>query len=348
VRVADFDFDLPAELIAQYPAPERAASRLMVIDRAVGTIAHARAADLPDLLVPGDLLVVNDTRVFPARLLGHRDPSGGGVECLLLRRLDEHRWDALVHPGQKLRPGRRVRFERGGVVLEAVILEEHTFGRRTIQLRRADGGDVHEAIDALGEVPLPPYIRREVTPQDRERYQTVYARTRGSVAAPTAGLHLDEGMLARMDARGIERAAVTLHVGYGTFQPVRSTEVEEHRIDPEPYDIGADAAARLDGALAAGRRIVAVGTTTTRALESVARRNDGRVCAGSGLADLFIYPGFRFRVVGALLTNFHLPQSSLLMLVCAFAGRDLVLEAYRRAVAERYRFYSYGDAMLLI
>ena len=348
VRVSDFDFDLPYELIAQHPAPERAASRLMVVDRATGGIAHARASDLPDLLVPGDLLVVNDTRVFPARLLGHRVPSGGQVECLLLRRLDEHRWDALVHPGQKLRAGRRVRFERGGIVLEAEILEEHTFGRRTIRLWRPDRKDVNAGIDALGEVPLPPYIRRQATQQDRERYQTVYARTRGSVAAPTAGLHLDEQMLARLETRGIERTAITLHVGYGTFQPVRSTEVEEHRIDREPYDIGADAAARISGALAAGRRVVAVGTTTTRTLESVARHNEGRVRAGSGLADLFIYPGFRFGVVGALLTNFHLPQSSLLMLVCAFAGRDLVLEAYRRAVAERYRFYSYGDAMLLV
>ena len=348
VRVADFDFDLPPDLIAQHPAPERAASRLMVVDRATGGIGHARASDLPDLLLPGDLLVVNDTRVFPARLLGHRHPSGGQVECLLLRRLDEHRWDALVHPGQKLRVGRRIRFERGGIVLEAEIIDERTFGRRTIRLWRPDRADVNAAIDALGEVPLPPYIRREATPQDRERYQTVYARTRGSVAAPTAGLHLDERTLARLDARGIERAAITLHVGYGTFQPVRSTEVEDHRIDPEPYDIAADPAARITSALAAGRRIVAVGTTTTRTLESVARHNDGRVCAGSGLADLFIYPGFTFGVVGALLTNFHLPQSSLLMLVCAFAGRDLVLEAYRRAVAERYRFYSYGDAMLLV
>jgi S-adenosylmethionine:tRNA ribosyltransferase-isomerase len=348
VRVADFDFDLPLELIAQYPAPERAASRLMVVDRATEGIAHARASDLPDLLVPGDLLVVNDTRVFPARLLGHRVPSGGQVECLLLRRLDEHRWDALVHPGQKLRAGRRVRFERGGIVLEAEILEERTFGRRTIRLWWPDGNDVNAAIDALGEVPLPPYIRREATPQDGERYQTVYARTRGSVAAPTAGLHFDERTLARLEARGIERTAITLHVGYGTFQPVRSAEIEEHRIDPEPYDIDADPAARIASALAAGRRIVAVGTTTTRTLESVAQKNEGRVCPGAGLADLFIYPGFRFGVVGALLTNFHLPQSSLLMLVCAFAGRELVLEAYRRAVAERYRFYSYGDAMLLI
>jgi S-adenosylmethionine:tRNA ribosyltransferase-isomerase len=348
VRVADFDFHLPPELIAQHPAPQRAASRLMVVERATSAITHAHASDLPDLLLPGDLLVVNDTRVFPARLLGRRDPSGGRVECLLLRQLDEHHWDALVHPGQKLRPGRRVRFERAGIVLEAEILDQRTFGRRTIRLWRRDGGNVEAAIDALGEVPLPPYIRREATAQDRERYQTVYARTRGSVAAPTAGLHLDDRMLGRLDARGIERTAITLHVGYGTFQPVRSTDVEAHRIDPEPYDVAGEAADRITRALDAGRRIVAVGTTTTRTLESVARAHGGRVCAGSGLANLFIYPGFAFRVVHALLTNFHLPQSSLLMLVCAFGGRDLVLEAYRRAVAERYRFYSYGDAMLIL
>jgi S-adenosylmethionine:tRNA ribosyltransferase-isomerase len=348
VRVADFDFHLPPELIAQHPAHERAASRLMVVDRASGGITAAHTSDLPDLVTRDDLVVVNDTRVFPARLLGRRDPSGGHVECLLLRRLDEHRWDALVHPGQKLRPGRRVRFERGGTVLEAEMLDQRTFGRRTIRLWRPDGGDVDAAVDALGEVPLPPYIRRAADSQDRERYQTVYARIRGSVAAPTAGLHLDERMLAQFDARGIERTAITLHVGYGTFQPVRTTEVEEHRIDPEPYAISRAAAGRIASALDAGRRIVAVGTTTTRTLEAVARDHDGRVSAGAGLAELFIYPGFPFRVVGALLTNFHLPRSSLLMLVCAFGGRDLVLEAYQRAVAERYRFYSYGDAMLLV
>jgi S-adenosylmethionine:tRNA ribosyltransferase-isomerase len=348
VRVADFDFHLPHELIAQHPAPERTASRLMVVHRATGDIIAGHTADLPDLLAPGDLVVVNDTRVFPARLLGRRDPSGGRVECLLLRRLDEHRWDALVHPGQKLRPGRLVRFERGGILLEAEMLDQRTFGRRTIRLWRPDGGHVDAAIDALGDVPLPPYIRRAADSRDRERYQTVYASIRGSVAAPTAGLHFDEAMLARLDAQGIERTAITLHVGYGTFQPVRTTEVEEHRIDPEPYEITPPAAARIARALDAGRRIVSVGTTTTRTLEAVAREHEGRVCADAGLADLFIYPGFRFRVVGALLTNFHLPQSSLLMLVCAFGGRDLVLEAYRRAVSERFRFYSYGDAMLLI
>jgi S-adenosylmethionine:tRNA ribosyltransferase-isomerase len=348
VRVADFDFDLPAELIAQQPVSERGSSRLMIVHRVSGTITGAHTRDLPDLLTPGDLVVVNDTRVFPARLYGHRMPSGGQVECLLLRRLDQERWDALVHPGQKLRPGCRMRFERGGVVLEAEILERRTFGRRTIRLWRLDGEDVDAAVDTIGDVPLPPYIKRAPDALDRERYQTVYARARGSVAAPTAGLHLSEETIARLDARAIERTAITLHVGYGTFQPVRSEDVEGHRIDPEPYEISGGAARAITAALDAQRRIVAVGTTTTRTLEAVAAANGDRVCEGAGYADLFIYPGFRFRVVGGLLTNFHLPQSSLLMLVCAFGGRELVLEAYRQAVAEGYRFYSYGDAMLLV
>jgi S-adenosylmethionine:tRNA ribosyltransferase-isomerase len=348
VRVADFDFDLPAELIAQQPVSERGSSRLMIVHRVSGTITGAHTRDLPDLLTPGDLVVVNDTRVFPARLNGHRMPSGGQVECLLLRRLDQERWDALVHPGQKLRPGCRMRFERGGVVLEAEILERRTFGRRTIRLWRLDAEDVDAAVDTIGEVPLPPYIKRAPDALDRERYQTVYARARGSVAAPTAGLHLSDETMARLDARAIERTAITLHVGYGTFQPVRSEDVEGHRIDPEPYEISGGAARAITAALDAQRRIVAVGTTTTRTLEAVAAANGDRVREGAGYADLFIYPGFRFRVVGGLLTNFHLPRSSLLMLVCAFGGRELVLEAYRQAVAEGYRFYSYGDAMLVV
>ena len=348
MRVSEFDYDLPPELIAQEPLAERSASRLMVVDRATGRIEHAHAVDVPAWLRRGDLLVVNDTRVFPARLHGHRVPSGGRVECLLLRRIDADRWDALVHPGQKLRPGERMRFEAGGAVLEAEILERRTFGRRTIRLWSHASGDVDSAIEVIGEVPLPPYIKRPVRPGDRERYQTVYAREPGSVAAPTAGLHLTPAILADLEARGIERTAITLHVGYGTFQPVRADIVEEHRIDPEPYTIGEDAAAAINAALDAGRRVVAVGTTTTRTLEAVALAHAGRMVGGSGSADLFIYPGFRFAVVGALLTNFHLPKSSLLMLVAAFAGREVTLEAYRVAVAERYRFYSYGDAMLIV
>ena len=348
MRVSEFDYDLPPELIAQEPLAERSASRLMVVERATGRIEHACAADLHAWLRPGDLLVVNDTRVIPARLHGHRVPSGGCVECLLLRRIDADRWDALVHPGHKLRPGERMRFERGGAVLVAEVLDRRTFGRRTIRLEREGPGDVGAAIETIGEVPLPPYIKRPVRPADRERYQTVYAREHGSVAAPTAGLHLTRSVLADLEARGVQRAAITLHVGYGTFQPVRADVVEEHRIDPEPYSIETGAAAAINAALEEHRRVVAVGTTTTRTLEAVALGHGGRVAAGSGNADLFIYPGFRFAVVGALLTNFHLPRSSLLMLVAAFAGRERILEAYRVAVAERYRFYSYGDAMLIV
>jgi S-adenosylmethionine:tRNA ribosyltransferase-isomerase len=346
--LSDFDFELPPGLIAQEPAPARDQSRLLVLDRRAEALAHLHTSDLPALLSPGDLVVVNDTRVIPARLHGHRVPSGGHVECLLLRRLDDERWDVLVHPGQKIRPGGRFAFEAAGVRLEAEVLGRHTFGRRTIRLWRPDDGDVDDAIERIGEVPLPPYIKRSLTEADRERYQTVYAKVRGSVAAPTAGLHLTSDTLARFVTRGIEIAEITLHVGYGTFAPLRTDVVEDHRIAPEPYRISDEAADAINRALEAGRRIVAVGTTTTRTLETVAAEHGGRVVPGSGDAGLFIYPGFQFRVVRALLTNFHLPKSSLLLLVSALAGRDRVLDAYREAVARRYRFYSYGDAMLIV
>jgi S-adenosylmethionine:tRNA ribosyltransferase-isomerase len=348
VRVSEFDFVLPPELIAQTPPPRREESRLMVLDRATGRLTHAHTRDLPGFVAPGDLIVVNDTRVFPARLRGRRLPGGGRVECLLLRRLDADTWDALVHPGQKLRDGSRVEFERGGVRLQAEIVGRHFFGRRTMRLTSPDGADVERAIDALGDVPLPPYIKRPPAAEDRERYQTVYARVRGSVAAPTAGLHLTPETLEAIRARGASHVAVTLHVGYGTFQPIRSDTVEGHRLEPEPWTIEPAAAAAVNAALDARRRIIAVGTTTTRTLEAVAAGHGGRLAAGSGEAGLFIYPGYRFAVVSALLTNFHLPRSSLLMLVAAFAGRERLLDAYREAVAHRYRFYSYGDAMLIL
>jgi S-adenosylmethionine:tRNA ribosyltransferase-isomerase len=347
VLVSDFDYELPADLIAQYPTAERDAARLLVLDRASGRRLHRVVADLPDRLVPGTLLVVNDTRVFPARLLGRRDPSGGAVECLLVARLDDDRWDALMHPGHKLRVGERVVFGDAEHRLEAVVLERRFFGRRVIRLRAAGGAEVDDVIDAIGHVPLPPYIRRPDEPADRFRYQTVFARERGSVAAPTAGLHFTESLVSRLDRRGIERAAITLHVGYGTFKPVRTAHVEDHAVDAEAYGIGEAAAARINAALDEGRRVVAVGTTTVRAIESAAIAGGGRVVAGAAVTDLFVHPGFTFQVIGGLLTNFHLPRSSLLMLVAAFAGRDSTLAAYREAVAERYRFYSYGDAMLV-
>jgi S-adenosylmethionine:tRNA ribosyltransferase-isomerase len=357
VKAAEFDYQLPADLIAQHAA-ERGASRLLVLDRAVDKLEHASIRDLPRFLRPGDLLVANDTRVFAARLLGRRVPSGGAVECLLLRqepsnvgsrpsdRVSEV-WLALMHPGQKLRPGARVVFEARGRALHGDVLERLFFGRRRIRLT-TDSGTVADAIDAVGHVPLPPYIHRSDTPDDRERYQTVFAAHRGSIAAPTAGLHFDTSLLDALDAAGIERASITLHVGYGTFKPVRADNVEDHVVDPEPYEISDRTAAAVNAALTDGRRVIAIGTTTTRALEHAALAGGGRVPAGSAEADLFIYPGFEFRVIRGLLTNFHLPKSSLLMLVCGFAGREHVVAAYREAVARRYHFYSYGDAMLIV
>jgi S-adenosylmethionine:tRNA ribosyltransferase-isomerase len=347
VLLSNFDFDLPEAQIAQSPA-ERGTSRLLVLDRRAGVWTHQHISDLPSLLTPGDVLVVNDTRVVPARLLGHRDPSGGRVECLLLRHLEGERWDALLHPGQKMKPGTHARFGEGPLELQLEVLSQHTFGRRTIRLWRTDAGDVDEAIDRFGHIPLPPYIKRPDSAADRERYQTVYARARGSVAAPTAGLHLTPELLTALRARGVQRADITLHVGYGTFSPIRVEEIEAHTVDPEVFDVTPAAAAIISRAQDEARRIVAVGTTTTRTLESVAREHGGRVMPAAGETALFIYPGFQFKVLGGLLTNFHLPQSSLLVLVCAFAGRELVLDAYRDAVREGYRFYSYGDAMIVI
>ena len=356
VLVSDFDFDLPEALIAQEPAP-RGGSRLMVLDRTSGAVQHTTIAALPSLLRAGDVMLVNNTRVFAARLLGHRVPTGGAVECLLLtrERTDPQgeqdpgqRWTALMHPGQKLKPGALVRFDGDAGVLMAEVLERHFHGRRTIRLWAESGGDVDTLVDALGHMPLPPYIKRQATPADRDRYQTIFARSRGSVAAPTAGLHFTPELMSDLAERGVHRAEVTLHVGYGTFKPVRTDVVEQHVVDPEEYEITEEAAATINRAVMDKRRIVVVGTTTTRAVEDAAQRGAGRVVAGRALASLFIYPGFRFQIAGALLTNFHLPRSSLLMLVAAFAGREPVLAAYREAIAHRYRFYSYGDAMLTL
>jgi len=347
--VRDFDFDLPSDLVAQEPPAERGASRLLHLDRRTGGLTHTTITALPDRLHPGDVLVVNNTRVFPARLLGRRVPSGGAVECLLIRRLDEERWEALVHPGQKLKPGAELLFERerGGPRIHGVVLDRRFYGRRTVRLWTDEAWTVDEAIDAIGHVPLPPYIKREDRGDDRERYQTVFARSRGSVAAPTAGLHFSPALMGALAACGIEVVEITLHVGYGTFQPVRVERVEDHAMDSERYEVSAAAAAAITRARGERRRIIAVGTTTTRTLESVARAHDDAIVAAEGSTDLFIYPGFEFRVLDGLLTNFHVPRSSLLMLVSAFAGRERVLAAYEAAIAARYRFYSYGDAMLI-
>jgi S-adenosylmethionine:tRNA ribosyltransferase-isomerase len=366
--VSEFDFDLPDELIAQDPPPERGGSRLLVMNRSSGQLEHSTFADLGCFLKPGDVLVLNDTRVFPARLLGHRVPSGGAVECLLVRQLPGHRslgeggptpngfagptpndgvWEALMHPGQKLKPGAQVLFERDGIAIHGEVLERRYFGRRAVRLR-SERLDLGEAINRIGHIPLPPYIHRDDRLSDRERYQTVYANERGSIAAPTAGLHFTEALLAGLTDAGIELVRVTLHVGYGTFKPVRVDRIEDHVADPERFTVSAEAAEALTRARRDSRRIVAVGTTTTRALESLEIAADGRVLPQSGEATLFIYPGHQFRLVRGLITNFHLPRSSLLMLVAAFAGREHVMNAYRAAVDARYRFYSYGDAMLIV
>ena len=359
MRVDEFDFDLPDELIAQH-APPRGQSRLLVLGRESDAVEHTSIAELPRYLTRGDLLVVNDTRVFAARLLGERVPSGGAVECLLISRhtprtpgtprtlADSEVWDALMHPGQKLKPGAIVRFEGEQGALKGEVLERRFFGRRTIRLELERGDTVTSVIDRIGHIPLPPYIKRGDDPEDRERYQTVFARARGSIAAPTAGLHFTPQILDAIEAAGVERVAITLHVGYGTFKPVRTKDVESHVVDPEAYEIGDRAAESINRAMDEGRRIIAVGTTTTRALEDSALRGDGRLVAGPAEAKAFIYPGFEFQVIRGLLTNFHLPKSSLLMLVSAFAGRERILAAYRVAVERRYRFYSYGDAMLIL
>jgi S-adenosylmethionine:tRNA ribosyltransferase-isomerase len=358
VLVSSLDFDLPASLIAQSPAA-RGHARLLVVRRSAGTWEEARAADLAHLLETGDLVVANDSRVFPARLLGRREPSGGSVECLLLARepagpdaeATGDVWQALVHPGQKLKPGARIVFEDAtrapGVRITGEVLERRFFGRRLLRFDVEGAASFDAAVDALGHVPLPPYIHRPDTDADRERYQTVFARTRGSVAAPTAGLHFDAAALAALAAAGIGWTTVTLHVGYGTFKPVRVERVEDHTVDAERYEIRAETADAIADARAAGRRVVAVGTTTARTLETAAAAG-GHVRAGAGETSLFIHPGHRFAVVDALLTNFHLPRSSLLMLVAAFAGTDLTLAAYRHAIARGFRFYSYGDAMLIL
>lgn len=355
--VREFDFDLPSELIAQEPVADRETARLLHLQRDTGAIAHTCVRKLPRLLHPGDLLVVNDTQVFPARLLGTRTPSGGAVECLLVGRLPrpawpdherepaEQWWDALVHPGQKLKPGARMVFGDGRLLGE--IEARGSFGRRRVRLWSVDGQPVDAVIDAIGHVPLPPYIKRPDSRRDRLHYQTVFAAHRGSVAAPTAGLHFTDSLVDELRAAGIERTSITLHVGYGTFQPVRVEQVEAHHIEPERFEISAEAAATIEQARADGRRVIAVGTTTTRTLEAVARAHGGRVVPATGQTDLFIYPGFEFQVLDGLLTNFHVPKSSLLMLVCAFGGTARVREAYRVAVEQRYRFYSYGDAMLI-
>ncbi|MBZ5572193.1 MAG: tRNA preQ1(34) S-adenosylmethionine ribosyltransferase-isomerase QueA [Acidobacteriia bacterium] len=361
--VSDFGYHLPAELIAQEPLPDRAASRLLHLDRHSGQLRDLGFRDLPGLLRADDLVIFNNTRVFPARLYGRRsgakaqpvssrNPAArdflkGRVEILLTRQIspEPNEWECLVRPGRKIGVGERLLFGTADQ-LQADVIGRGDFGERRI--RFSPTTDFFALVERFGHVPLPPYIDREDSPDDRERYQTVYARERGSVAAPTAGLHFTSEILDALHDRGIETAEITLHVGLGTFQPVHVDRVEDHKLHRESYTISHAAADRINCALEQRRRVVAVGTTTVRTLEHSAGHSEKRtVQAGSGEADIFIYPGHEFRVVGALLTNFHLPQSTLLMLVCAFGGKERVLAAYQHAVAQKYRFYSYGDCMLV-
>jgi S-adenosylmethionine:tRNA ribosyltransferase-isomerase len=340
METTDFSFELPEELIAQFPAPERGADRLLVLDRASLARTHRRVADLPSLVEPGTLLVFNDSKVRKARVYGTPiGPDGAGeVEFLLLDRIGSGRWRAMVKRAKRQKVGRRYAFPAG---VEAEIeAEDGEF--RLVRFDR-DLGD--EWLDEHGHIPLPPYIRREDAPADSSRYQTIYARAVGSAAAPTAGLHFTPAIMDALRAAGAEIAYVTLHVGLGTFLPVRAEKIEEHRMHEEAYTIGEETAAAVEKAKREGRPVLAVGTTSVRTLESAWK--DGHLERGSGRTSIFIYPGYRFKVVDRLFTNFHTPASTLLMLVSAFAGRDLILETYREAVAERYRFFSYGDAMYI-
>jgi S-adenosylmethionine:tRNA ribosyltransferase-isomerase len=346
VRLQDFDFTLPSELIAQVPAARRDQSRLLIVDRTRQCLTHEVFSNIGTYLRPNDVLVVNDTKVIPARLRGYKRPTGGRVEVLLLHESGPGTWEVLLRPAAKVPPGTLVEFGRG--LLRGEVIRRQQDGSVVMQFTPAD---MHAALEQCGEVPLPPYIKRPAgagrQPLDLQRYQTVYARHPGAVAAPTAGLHFTPELLAQLAQQGIQRAALTLHVGWGTFQPVRTNVVEHHRMGKEFYCLAAAEAALIQQARAAGGRVVAVGTTVTRALETI-RRCPGGVAAGRGWSELFIYPGYQFELVQALVTNFHLPRSTLFLLVCAFAGRELMLEAYRTAIAERYRFYSYGDAMLIL
>ena len=351
MQTSDFDYHLPKELIAQVPMEPQDHSRLMVVSRDGGSIEHRHFYDLPRYLRPGDVMVFNDSRVIPARLHGTREGTGGRVELLLLGRVSDGMWRALVRPGRRMREGSAFEVSGGGAhKMRGEVVQVEADGARTVRL----SGEEH--LDEVGVVPLPPYVHQPL--DDVERYQTVYARVAGSVAAPTAGLHFTEGLLKQIQALGVETVFVTLHVGWDSFRPVATEEVASHKMHTEYWELGQEAADAVNKARREGRRVISVGTTAVRLLEQAAALafqgkakaadSEHKIAAGSGWADLFIYPGFRFRIVDALLTNFHLPRSTLLMLTSAFAGRERVLEAYREAAERRYRFYSFGDAMLIL
>lgn len=342
MQLSDFDYKLPDELIAQDPPRERESSRMLVVNPRSGRFHDDVFTSFPDRLREGDVLVLNNTRVFPARLFGTSD-TGARVEIFLVDRISNRRWEALARPARRLKAGKLVEFSRD---LKGTVTEALPEGRVIIDFDFT--GEFYDVLDRVGRTPLPPYIRRDsgAIDEDRDRYQTVYARSSGAVAAPTAGLHFTDDILNRIEATGIERVEISLHVGYGTFEPVRVEDLSQHSVLPERYEISDAAAIALNAARKENRRIVAIGTTTTRTLESVIKKN-GEFVSGCGLADLTITPGYRFAAVNSLLTNFHLPRSSLLILTSTFGGHELIMDAYRHAVASRYRFYSYGDCMFI-
>ena len=346
MKTADFDFELPLELIAQHPAQRREQSRMLVVRRREGVLEHRRFLDLPQYLNQGDLLVVNNTRVIPARIFGRKPVTGGKVEILLLEEVRPGTWDILLHAARRPKVGSLITLGDGQAV--AVLLSDGEKGRATIRIECSRPW--LEVLEEIGEPPLPPYIKRsEVRDQrsDRERYQTVYAKYAGAVAAPTAGLHFTDEIFQTLEKQGVGKAEVTLHVGLGTFRPVDAENVEDHRMEPERYAVPAETARRIEDTKKSGGRVVAVGSTSVRTLETAAAEH-GRVVACSGRSSLFIHPPFQFKVVDAMLTNFHLPKSTLIMMICALAGRELILRAYQEAVKEKYRFYSYGDCMLIL
>lgn len=340
MKTSDFYFDLPEELIAQDPLEDRSSSRLMVLDKNTGEITHRIFRDITEYLHPGDCLVINDTKVIPARLIGAKEDTGAKIEILLLKRKENDIWETLVKPGKKCRPGAKVVFGNGE--LRAEILEVLEDGNRLVQFSYE--GIFEEVLDRLGQMPLPPYITHKL--QDKNRYQTVYAKYEGSAAAPTAGLHFTKELLKEIEDSGVRIARVTLHVGLGTFRPVKVENVLEHHMHSEYYHVSKEAADIINDTRRNGGRVISVGTTSTRTLESVAQ-DDGTIVPGSGNTEIFIYPGYKFKAIDCLITNFHLPESTLLMLVSALAGKDHILAAYEEAVKERYRFFSFGDAMFI-
>ena len=341
----DYYYELPEELIAQDPLKDRASSRLMVLERETGNVTHRVFRDIIEYLEPGDCLVMNDTKVIPARLLGQREGSTGAIEVLLLKRIDKDVWECLVKPGKKMRPGMRAVFgDPEAPELKAEVLDELEDGKRSIRFEYE--GIFEEVLDRLGEMPLPPYITHKLAKEDRDRYQTVYAKNSGSAAAPTAGLHFTNELISAIEEKGVKIAKVTLHVGLGTFRPVKADNILDHHMHSEHCEVSKETAELVNSCKSAGGRIICVGTTSVRTLESMSG-DDGVLKAGTKETEIFIYPGYKFKITDALITNFHLPESTLIMLVSALAGRERVLKAYEEAVKERYRFFSFGDAMFI-